>query len=157
MKDNLTCLNCFNFIDCKIYEPTYDYTIATECTLYNQSFEVGLFYPQKHILKEKQMDELKITKEKVLKASQNCPQAKEVLKELFPEAFEVQYKDFDFCIYESNIRLLYQGTFYDLFGNERARDHEGIQLEYKYVGNLQILRGRNDFAEYFISMLKDKK
>lgn len=31
---------------------------------------------------------LEITKDKVLKASEKCPQAKEVLKELFSEAFE---------------------------------------------------------------------
>ena len=33
-------------------------------------------------------EKLEITKEKVLKASETCPDAKEVLKELFPEAFE---------------------------------------------------------------------
>lgn len=33
-------------------------------------------------------EKLEITKEKVLKASETCPDAKEVLKELFSEAFE---------------------------------------------------------------------
>lgn len=36
---------------------------------------------------------LEITKEKVLKASEKCPQAKEVLKELFSEAFEGEGSD----------------------------------------------------------------
>ena len=34
------------------------------------------------------MEELKVTKEKVLAAAEKCPTAKEVLEELFPEAFE---------------------------------------------------------------------
>lgn len=35
------------------------------------------------------MKELKITKDRVIKASESCPDAKTVLKELFPEAFVV--------------------------------------------------------------------
>ena len=38
------------------------------------------------------MKELKITKEKVLEASEKCGQAREVLKALFPEAFEEEQK-----------------------------------------------------------------
>lgn len=34
------------------------------------------------------MSELKITKKRVQKAAESCSQAKEVLQELFPEAFE---------------------------------------------------------------------
>ena len=34
------------------------------------------------------MKELKITEDKVLRASETCPDAKQVLKELFPEVFE---------------------------------------------------------------------
>lgn len=36
------------------------------------------------------MKELKITKEKVLKASETCSDAKVVLRELFPEVFKVE-------------------------------------------------------------------
>lgn len=36
---------------------------------------------------------LEITKEKVLKASEKCPDAKVVLKELFPEAFREKWID----------------------------------------------------------------
>lgn len=47
---------------------------------------------------------LEITKEKVLRASEKCPQAKEVLKELFSEAFEKKgrkdiTKDIDWAMY----------------------------------------------------------
>ena len=38
-------------------------------------------------------NKLEITKDKVLRASKKCPQAKEVLKELFSEAFEDEWKD----------------------------------------------------------------
>lgn len=38
------------------------------------------------------MEELKITKERVLSAAGKCGTAKEVLKELFPEAFVVKEK-----------------------------------------------------------------
>lgn len=36
---------------------------------------------------------LEITKEKVLKASEKCPDAKVVLKELFPDVFEGKWED----------------------------------------------------------------
>ena len=39
-------------------------------------------------LKTNNMDNLTITKEKVLQAAEKCPQAKETLKTLFPEVFE---------------------------------------------------------------------
>ena len=39
------------------------------------------------------MTELKITKEKVLKASEQCPDAKDVLETLFPDAFKKEWKD----------------------------------------------------------------
>ena len=39
------------------------------------------------------MKELKITKEKVLRASETCPDAKMVLRELFPDAFENEWED----------------------------------------------------------------
>lgn len=38
--------------------------------------------------------ELKITKERVLKAAEKCSTAKDTLKELFPEAFEAEPFDF---------------------------------------------------------------
>ena len=37
--------------------------------------------------------ELKITKEKVLEASESCPDAKEVLKTLFPSVFKDEWRD----------------------------------------------------------------
>lgn len=54
--------------------------------LYNRSY-----YPksQFEIVNEQQnMEELKITKEKVLEAASKCPQSKETLKTLFPDVFE---------------------------------------------------------------------
>jgi hypothetical protein len=44
------------------------------------------------------MKELKISEENLLKAAEKCPQAKEVLKELFPEVFD---KDEVFCYTDS--------------------------------------------------------
>lgn len=61
-------------------------------------------------------DELKITKETVLKAASKCPTAKEVLKELFPEVFEdtwelyrtVSNQDFFTCTFLGESGYLYQ-------------------------------------------------
>lgn len=39
------------------------------------------------------MLEIKITKEKVLAAAEACPEAKEVLKKIVPEAFEDEWED----------------------------------------------------------------
>jgi len=38
---------------------------------------------------------MKTTKEKVLKAAKTSPEAKEALKELFPEAFEPEFETFE--------------------------------------------------------------
>ena len=38
------------------------------------------------------MSELKITKDRVLAAAEKCPQAKETLKELFPDVFDNSVK-----------------------------------------------------------------
>jgi hypothetical protein len=35
------------------------------------------------------MEELKVTKESVVRAAEKCPAAREVLKEMFPEVFQV--------------------------------------------------------------------
>lgn len=40
------------------------------------------------------MEELKVTKEKVLEAAKVSKEGKEVLEKLFPEAFEEEYFDF---------------------------------------------------------------
>lgn len=52
-----------------------DHIKKTDCEIINEE-------------KTNNMSELKITKEKVLEASRNCPLVKETLKTLFPEAFE---------------------------------------------------------------------
>lgn len=47
------------------------------------------FYPTDDVLMvEKQMSKLAITEERLRSAANKCPQAKEVLKELFPEVFD---------------------------------------------------------------------
>jgi hypothetical protein len=43
---------------------------------------------EKYVLNKQEEMELKITKEKVLAAAKKCSQAKDVLKEMFPEVFE---------------------------------------------------------------------
>lgn len=50
------------------------------------------FYPWESIQKPKEvkMEELKVTKERVLKASEKCETAREILKELFPDVFQKQ-------------------------------------------------------------------
>jgi hypothetical protein len=107
--------------------------------------------------KENKMEELKVTKEKVLKASKNCPQAKEVLKELFPEVFEEQFKDFDICKSGNDLRLAWNGRFYSSCGEDRASYDEANFLNYKFIGNLEDMDGCFKFAEHFILMLKAKK
>ena len=43
------------------------------------------------------MSEIKIKKERILKAAKNCNQTKQVLRTLFPEVFEEDYFDFSNC------------------------------------------------------------
>jgi hypothetical protein len=51
--------------------------------------EISLTQFEKYVLNKQSKEmELKITKEKVLSAAKKCSQAKEVLKEMFPEVFE---------------------------------------------------------------------
>ena len=54
-------------------------------------------------------DDLKISKEKVLEASKKCPQAKEVLKTLFPDVFKakVELVAGDIYVHESDNFLYY--------------------------------------------------
>ena len=59
------------------------------------------------------MSKLEITKEKVLKAAKECPDAKKVLKGMFPEAFEDE-KYFD-------LLKLNKGD-YTLFESKESRD-----------------------------------
>lgn len=54
----------------------------------NERFVEATFNERFKYKKSTRMNELKITKEKVLEAASNCPQAKETLKTLFPEVFK---------------------------------------------------------------------
>jgi hypothetical protein len=40
-------------------------------------------------------DELKVTKDRVLKTAESCGEAKRVLQQLFPEAFETPFETFE--------------------------------------------------------------
>lgn len=68
------------------------------------------FFKIKKLLNESiKMDELKITKEKVLEAASKCSQAKETLKTLFPEAFEDDKKFINNIL--KNIEIRKTGNF----------------------------------------------
>jgi hypothetical protein len=149
-----SCLDCrnhsldFEDIVCEKYKMilTSEY-LANYCEYYE------LFS------KEKQMEELKVTKEKVLKASENCPQAKEVLKELFPEAFEPIYRDFDIFDYTGDIRIYYKDNFYNLVGEHCSIHGSGFaETKYKYIGNLKddsVLRKIGDMIRKNFSKIRN--
>lgn len=63
------------------------------------------------------MKELKVSEENVLKAADKCPQAKEVLKELFPEVFD---KDEIFCYTDSILKCVHKNYTYAII----RRDHK---------------------------------
>ena len=86
------------------------------------------------------MSALKITKERIIKASESCPDAKRVLKELFPEVFEEEWHDitteiqfeFDSCdpyyflrIYHGSSRSNSIGLVYPSTG----MDKPGLQID----------------------------
>ena len=64
---------------------------------------------------------MKTTKEKVLKAAETSPEAKEALKELFPEAFEPKFETFEGFESYSEPYILRRST-----GNLRGK---GLYLE----------------------------
>ena len=51
------------------------------------------------------MDKFEITKERVVKAANVCPDAQRVLKELFPEAFEEKEPEWVDCTKECGVRF----------------------------------------------------
>ena len=72
------------------------------------------------------MKELKITKEKVLEASKQCEQAREVLEAMFPEAFEGKW---DNVTSQIKWEVVNSGlTDYYLVGL-----YEGTQVAYFYA------------------------
>ena len=71
---------------------------------------------------------LEITKEKVIKAADKCSTAKEVLKELFPEAFEEQYSPWQIILMDDGddlniIKRLEKSDRFGLFSLSCAMDH----------------------------------
>jgi len=84
--------------------------------------------------------ELKITKERVLSAVEKCPTVKETLKELFPEVFEKQYKDYDLLFYKDTrginyIRIIKGNKIYNLDNDIVGELSKNIP-NYTHVGNL---------------------
>ena len=69
------------------------------------------------------MNELKITKERVLEAAEKCSDAKQILKTLFPEAFVGE-------------GIINNGRFYGLaiFGNPTASDNKAV-IEIRGTGD----------------------
>lgn len=71
--------------------------------------------------------ELKITKEKVLKAAEDCSTAKAVLQVLFPEAFD-----------NPNDRIMKDGRMFgrDIFGDPKNAGNQAL-IEIKGVGQYE--------------------
>ena len=82
------------------------------------------------------MTELKITSERVLAAAKKCSEAKEVLKELFPEAFE---KDIEGMLKQGEKKRLIEFVdmelSYDVF-----KKIEGDDREEKAITILELLK-----------------
>lgn len=85
--------------------------------------------------------ELEITKDKVLKASEKCPQAKEVLKELFSEAFEEKWRD----ISKETEWWLREDGVLEIKHDGICRGHHCIGREFYWVDDeyKEEIEGRN--------------
>ena len=77
--------------------------------------------------------EFTITKERVLKMAEECPEVKSVLKRGFPEAFEPEWKDIT-----EDIK----------WSVERSRSGLGMVLRGRYLGSKIVFCGRNGIKSY---------
>jgi len=96
------------------------------------------------------MEELKITKEKVLEASERCGTAKEVLKTLFPEVFEEETIEPSYLgVYETenhNTAIYFDGIekpiwiYLDHMGWDLAEDAKAIKKIAGSINDFNIIR-----------------
>ena len=84
------------------------------------------------------MENLTITKEKVLEAASKCSQAKETLKGLFPECFE-EDKSINLYVMNKNASII-NGPFMDLIEVREIGEykHKSFCLAYRYNWELKI-------------------
>lgn len=115
--------------------------------------------------------ELKITKEKVLAAAEKCNTAKDVLKSMFPEAFDeiIEYDESKIYAYQS-----YQGnnTVYKLHrvldkysfmsmnssnhnanGATTAEEQLARAKNWAIEGRVNVFSSQKDFAAWFIKVV----
>jgi hypothetical protein len=84
-------------------------------------------------------EELKITKERVLSAAGKCGTAKEVLKELFPEAFGDEWEDV------TNRMFIDQGAWLSLRGSGCIGESPFsiiVNYDSNYANRYKIERGK---------------
>lgn len=97
--------------------------------------------------------ELKITKEKVLKASETCPDAKSVLKELFPGVFIPPKKKWKDITKEIEVRVRISCAKPSMDNKHYLSFmHEGEQIAYSgYTDkDIQFISLADDTEEYKI-------
>lgn len=100
---------------------------------------------------------LEITKEKVLKASEKCPNAKVVLKELFPDVFKEGWIDvtenLHFRPYQASsfywIGIYQEGTSLQIGWLDNAGANICTHAKENYKIEAQKTKGTNSWDNYF--------
>ena len=101
--------------------------------------------------KETKMTELKIKKERVLAAAEKCPDAKEVLTELFPDVFLSSGDVSEVAIMDVRVKVNAMGyTQLWLQSSGIDKDTDGIILTPKLYNSSNLrIKQKPDYASWF--------